>query len=212
MKSYDENVKIIYKIMYKVYDLMDLILFSNKKSNPRKGLADHLPNVHIKILDVCCGTGNSSIAIGCKNSNNSIVGIDLSNDMLKIATKKTLKHKFTNITFREMNAINMDFQDESFDVVTISLALHEMPQDVINPALTEIKRVLKAGGKFYIIDWEKPKHFISSILFSVFPTLFEPKGFKQFLKINWSELLIQYGLELESVEDYNFTKLIIAKR
>jgi len=210
MKSHDEKVKIIYKVLSKVYDLMDLILFSNNMSNPRKALAAQLPNVHIKILDVCCGTGNSSIAIGCKNSNNSVVGIDLSKDMLKIANKKTLKHKFSNITFREMNAMYMDFQDGSFDVVTISLALHEMPQDVINPVLAEIKRVLKAGGKFYIIDWGKPKHFISSILFSVFPTLFEPKGFNQFLNISWDKLLLQYGLELENIEDYNFTKLIIA--
>jgi len=48
--------------------------------------------------------------------------------MLKIARKKTLKYKYTNISFKEMNATNLDFQDESFDVVTISLALHEMPQ------------------------------------------------------------------------------------
>lgn len=211
MKSYEDKVKALYMILSKVYDLMDLILFSNNKSNPRKGLASKLPNEQINILDVCCGTGNSSIAIGCKNSNNSIIGIDLSKNMLNIANQKKLKHKYKNISFKEMNATNMDFQDEYFDVVTISLALHEMPQKIIKPVLAEIKRVLKVGGKFYIIDWGRPKRPISSLLFSVFPTLAEPKGFKEFLNIDWSKLLLQYGLELEMIEDYNFTKLIIAR-
>lgn len=212
MKNYDEKVKMIYKMLYKVYDLMDIILFSSNKSNPRKGLADQLTNEHIKILDVCCGTGNSSIAIGFKNSNNTIVGIDLSKDMLKVARKKTQKRNLINVSFKEMNAVNMDFADEYFDVVTISLALHEMPQEVINPVLSEISRVIKAGGKLYIIDWEKPKHYFSSILFSIFPASFEPKVFKQFLKINWNNLLHQYNLELENIEMYNFTKLINAKK
>lgn len=212
MKSYNEKVKMIYKMLSRVYDLMDIILFSNKKSNPRKGLSDQLPNEYINILDVCCGTGNSSIAIGSKNSNNTIVGIDLSKDMLKVARKKILKHNFSNISFKEMNAVNMEFADEYFDVVTISLALHEMPQEVISPILSEISRVLKVGGKFYIIDWEKPKDFFSSILFSIFPALFEPKVFKQFLNINWINLLHQYNLELEDIKIYNFTKLITAKK
>ncbi|MEN6316235.1 MAG: class I SAM-dependent methyltransferase [Clostridiaceae bacterium] len=212
MRSYEIRVKLLYKILSKVYDLMDFFLFPNDRSNPRKGMAEQLPNGHIKILDVCCGTGNSSIAIGCKNSNNTIVGIDLSKDMLKIGVNKILKQNLTNISFKEMNAANMDFEDNCFDVVTISLALHEMPQDIISPILAEIERVLKTDGRFYIIEWEKPKNFISKLLFYVFPTLFEPKGFESFLKIDWGKLLHCYGLELENIQHYNFTNLIISKK
>jgi len=59
---------------------MDFIVFPDEKANPRKGLANQLPNEQIRVLDVCCGTGNSAIAIGKKNINNTVIGIDLSSD------------------------------------------------------------------------------------------------------------------------------------
>lgn len=191
---------------------MDLIVFSNEKANPRKGLSNKLPNEQIRILDVCCGTGNSTIAIGKKNPNNTIIGIDLSNDMLQIAKNKTNKNKLNNLSFKEMNATRMDFSNSSFDVVTISLAFHEMPQELIDLILTEVSRVLKPNGKLYIIDWDRPKQPLASVLFSIFPTLFEPKVFKQFIKIDWKQLLGKFGFKYMDMEHYTFTKLIVVAK
>lgn len=212
MKNYEDRVKTLYKALSKVYDLMDLIVFSNEKANPRKGLSNKLPNEQIRILDVCCGTGNSTIAIGKKNPNNTIIGIDLSNDMLQIAKNKTNKNKLNNLSFKEMNATRMDFSNSSFDVVTISLAFHEMPQELIDLILTEVSRVLKPNGKLYIIDWDRPKQPLASVLFSIFPTLFEPKVFKQFIKIDWKQLLGKFGFKYMDMEHYTFTKLIVAAK
>lgn len=210
MENYENRVRVLYKILSKAYDLMDLIIFSNENSNPRKGLASKLPNDRLRVLDVCCGTGNSAIAIAKKNDNNTVIGIDLSSDMLKAARNKAIKNKFDNISFREMNAAKTDFSNESFDVVTVSLALHEMPQELIDLILTEIGRVLKPSGKLYIIDWDRPKHPIASLVFAIFPTLFEPKVFKDFLKINWKQLLDKFAFKYLDTERYTFTKLVIA--
>jgi demethylmenaquinone methyltransferase/2-methoxy-6-polyprenyl-1,4-benzoquinol methylase len=210
MEFYEDRVRTLYKVLSKVYDLMDFIVFPDEKANPRKGLANQLPNEQIRVLDVCCGTGNSAIAIGKKNINKTVIGIDLSSDMLKVARNKAIKNKINNISFKEMNASKMDFSSGSFDVVTISLALHEMPQKLIDLILTEAGRVLKPNGKLYIIDWDRPKHPIASLLFSIFPTLFEPKVFKHFLKIDWKQLLVKFAFEYKDTEHYTFTKLIVA--
>lgn len=53
MKNYEDRVKTLYKVLSKVYDLMDLIVFPDTKANPRKGLANKLPNEQIRVLDVC---------------------------------------------------------------------------------------------------------------------------------------------------------------
>ena len=63
MENYENRVRALYKILSKAYDLMDLIIFSNEKSNPRKGLASKLPNDRLRVLVVCCGTGYCAIAI-----------------------------------------------------------------------------------------------------------------------------------------------------
>lgn len=212
MQNYETRAKILYKVISKVYDLMDLIIFPDAKSNPRKGLSNHLPNEQVRVLDVCCGTGNSSIAICKKNTNNTVIGIDMSRDMLKVAKNKAMKNNFNNISFKEMNATKIDFPSNSFDVVTISLAFHEMPQELIVSILTEISRVLKPDGKFYIIDWDKPERPIASALFAIFPVLFEPKVFKEYLKYDWKQLLEKFGLKYTDTERYMFTKLIAASK
>lgn len=212
MQNYETRAKILYKCISKVYDLMDLIIFPDAKYNPRKGLSNHLPNEQIRVLDVCCGTGNSSISICEKNTNNTVIGIDLSSDMLKVAKNKAIKNNLKNISFKEMNAAKLDFPSNSYDAVTISLAFHEMPQELIVSILAEIGRVLKPNGELYIIDWDKPERPIASALFAIFPTLFEPKVFKEYLKYDWKQLLEKFGLKYTDTERYTFTKLIVASK
>jgi demethylmenaquinone methyltransferase/2-methoxy-6-polyprenyl-1,4-benzoquinol methylase len=211
LKSYNEKVKFQYKMLAKMYDLMDIIGFPIKKYNPRLGLARHIPNSNISILDVCSGTGNSSIAIAKKNNNNRIMRIDLSEDMLKVAQNKIKKSKLANITTNCMDATKIDM-DEKFDIVTTSLSLHEMPQTVMDSVISEMNRVLKKNGKLYIIEWEKPKNIIGSIVFMLCPYIFEPKGFGDFLKLDWVSYLKKKGFSIESTEKYTFTKLIIANK
>jgi ubiquinone/menaquinone biosynthesis C-methylase UbiE len=64
--------------------------------------------------------------------------------MLDIAKKK---NKNDNLTLLIMDASSMNYQDEEFDAVTISLGLHDMPLDIRTLVLKEVKRVLKKDGK-----------------------------------------------------------------
>jgi len=75
--------------------------------------------------------------------------------MLAVARKKRTKD---NLYFLQMDANEMSFQDDYFDIVTISLGLHDMPQEIRISVLEEVKRVLKKDGKLYILEHDLPQN------------------------------------------------------
>ena len=104
-----------------------------------------------KILFVGCGTGIDIEYIPLHNLD--ITAIDFSNDMLDKA-----KHRFhdTNITFLQMDAQNLTFPNETFDIVIASLLLSVVPDP--NKCMEEIIRVAKAQGKIVIFDKFAPEN------------------------------------------------------
>ena len=74
--------------------------------------------------------------------------------MLQVADRKIRKQGLFNVTTRRMDALHMDFQDESFDIATSSFGLHEMEYPVMKRILKEMNRVLKRGGKLYLVDYQ----------------------------------------------------------
>ena len=76
---------------------------------------------------------------------NSFTGIDISEDELKKAREQL---KDAPVIFKIMNAEMMTFQDNQFDTVCASYAIHHLEN--IDTVLTEMYRVLKPGGNFII--------------------------------------------------------------
>ena len=74
-----------------------------------------------------------------------VLAIDLAEGMLEFAQRKARAHKARNIEFVRMDAQNLEFEDNTFDVVACGLALFYFPD--IEGALQEMWRVLKPGGK-----------------------------------------------------------------
>ena len=100
-----------------------------------------------KILDVCCGTGDQLRIL--KEEGFNVMGIDLSDAMLKIAAKGA-----DPPDCRLQDAANMNFPDNAFDFAIITLALHEMPWANAEKILVEVHRVLSPGGKLLIVDYD----------------------------------------------------------
>ncbi|MGB9913342.1 MAG: class I SAM-dependent methyltransferase [Candidatus Kapaibacteriota bacterium] len=106
-------------------------------------LLEPLPNM--SILDAGCGTGNFSIKLaklGCK-----VTGIDISNEMLKIAIGKAQKLNL-NIYFIQGNAENLAFPNNFFDAVVSVATLEFIKQK--DKAIEEFFRVVKHNGKIVI--------------------------------------------------------------
>jgi demethylmenaquinone methyltransferase/2-methoxy-6-polyprenyl-1,4-benzoquinol methylase len=105
------------------------------------------------ILDMCCGTGNTTFGLAEKVGKGSqIKAIDLSFGQIVIA-KKNL---FPNIEFIVMDASNTCFIEGDFDKVVIPHALHEMPRATRLEVLKEAKRILKDGGTLAVLEMDNP--------------------------------------------------------
>ncbi|MGE7694013.1 class I SAM-dependent methyltransferase [Lysinibacillus sp. NPDC094177] len=141
--------KFIYKIGSPIYDKF---FNSGKFLNARKQIFQSIPfNHQQKILFVGVGTGADLELINHANLN--ITAIDYSTDMLGKAKKK---FENSTITFLEMDAQNIEFENESFDYVIASLILSVVPD--ATKCFQEMTRVLKQEGKIIVFDKFVPKN------------------------------------------------------
>jgi ubiquinone/menaquinone biosynthesis C-methylase UbiE len=109
------------------------------------------------VLDIAAGTGDQSLlAARIVGPSGSILATDISADMLTIATRVVQQEGLTNITTRVMDAEQLDVEDHAFDAVICRLGLMLLPHREL--ALSEIRRVLKPGGKLAALVWSAPEH------------------------------------------------------
>lgn len=92
-----------------------------------------------KVLELGCGTGYFTKEI--IKTGADITAIDISPDLINAAKEST---EASNVRFVVDNAYSMSFENEKFDFVIGSSVLHHLQ---INSAVTEIRRVLKGGGR-----------------------------------------------------------------
>lgn len=129
-----------------------------------------------RILDMCCGTGGSTIAVANRASRDSeIIGIDLSSGQIAAAMRRPAPE---NIEFAEGDAIHTGFEDERFDKVVIAHALHEMPMDSRLSVLAEAKRVLRHGGMLIVLEVDNPENPLVRILVGLWLFYWLPFNFE----------------------------------
>ena len=110
-----------------------------------------------RVLDVGCGTGYfARLLAQAVGPEGLVVGIDPSPEMIAYATGKA--GRAGNCQFQVGTAESLDFPAEHFDVVVSSLVLHHLPEDLRVPALREMRRVLRPGGKLLVADAQLPRH------------------------------------------------------
>jgi len=105
------------------------------------------------VLDVATGTGRIAYAIARSHSNYKVVGIDINNDMLSEAIKKS--RGLANLSYMLGNVELLGFNNNSFDAVVTAFSLSIF--DNLDNAISEMHRVLKPGGKLILLDMLKPK-------------------------------------------------------
>lgn len=197
MKDYKKYNDQLFSRWAPIYDGFELIL-----SDIRKNAIQQINPTNKSILDVATGTG--SLAVELSNSAKRVVGIDLSSQMLDVAEKKRKKN---NLSFLQMDASKMKFDDEEFDIVTISLGLHDMPLEIRTLVLEEIKRVLKKDGKLLILEHDLPQNPLFASLSANLINIFESKYFLDFLKSDFEKYLSTFGFKIEKKKSYLFNHL-----
>lgn len=107
-----------------------------------------------RILDIGCGSGFLSAILA--KLGYEVVGIDLSEEMIN-QSKAFVANERLDVKFHKMNALNLNFADESFDFVISRNLTWTLPS--LEKAYSEWLRVLKKGGKIINFDAEYAKDF-----------------------------------------------------
>ena len=196
MKDYKKYNDQLFSRWAPVYDVFELIL-----SDVRNQITKEINPINKSVLDVATGTG--SLAIDLSKSAEKVIGIDLSSKMLDVAEKK---RKNDNLSFVLMDASCMKFNDEEFDLVTISLGLHDMPLDIRTLVLKEVKRVLKRNGKLYILEYDLPQNPLGAVSSRLINT-FESKYYLDFINSDFYNYLNTFGFKIEKQSNYLFNHL-----
>ncbi len=103
-----------------------------------------------RILDLACGTGDFSRLVLDRDRQAQPVSADLTFNMLRLARQGGLPAPVC------ADAMRLPFPDESFDAVFVGYGLRNFP--VLADALTEMRRVLKPGGKLVSLDFFLPRN------------------------------------------------------
>lgn len=119
------------------------------------------------VLDVGCGTGEVTLLAKTRAKTGKAYGIDPAPEMIAVAQKKAARKKL-DIDFRVGVIESLPFPDASIDVVTSSLMMHHLPEELKTRGLNEIYRVLKPGGRLLIADFMRPTGSFLNHIFIAF--------------------------------------------
>nr|MDO8135510.1 class I SAM-dependent methyltransferase [Candidatus Njordarchaeum guaymaensis] len=130
-----------------------------------------------RVLDV--GTGTGKLALAFAKRGYYVVGVDLSEDMLRVAKRN---NRYKNARFEFADATKLPFDDSYFDVSCTSFVLHDMPPPIREKALKEMVRVTRPKGVMVIVDYALPRNqFLNQAVYH-FTRFYESKYYPEFAK------------------------------
>jgi demethylmenaquinone methyltransferase/2-methoxy-6-polyprenyl-1,4-benzoquinol methylase len=130
------------------YDFLnDLLSLGRTKAWRRAVTSIIAPKPGMKILDIAAGTGSSSRPLVVKGA--VVTALDFSQGMIEQGHKQN-----KNINFVQGDALKLPFEDNSFEVTTISFGLRNTSNTEI--ALKEALRVTKDGGRIVVAEFSHP--------------------------------------------------------
>lgn len=155
-QSKEQKVHGVFEKIYSNYDKMNSVISFQQHKKWRKDTMKHMDvKTGSKALDVCCGTADWTLAIGEKvGETGHVVGLDFSQNMLSIGEEKVKKSPLNNIELIHGNAMELPFDDNTFDYVTIGFGLRNVP-DYLH-VLKEMNRVVKPGGMAVCLETSQP--------------------------------------------------------
>jgi ubiquinone/menaquinone biosynthesis C-methylase UbiE len=135
------------------YDLFGSVFFGGRRNAVFTGLAARSGiQDGDRVLDIGCGTGYLTHRLAKVAPGSTVLGMDPSDSMLTRARHLAPP----NCTFTSGIAEHLPTPDESFDVVTSSLMIHHLPDNLRPTAIGEMFRVLRPGGSVLVADFRPP--------------------------------------------------------
>ena len=125
------------------------------------------------ILDVATGTGDVALMTYDLLHPERITGVDISSGMLQIGREKIAKAGLLEkIELRQADSTALPFEDNSFEAVTVAFGVRNF-QD-LEKGLSEMRRVLKPGGKLVVLEFSRPHNFVFKGLYGFYMNVVTP--------------------------------------
>jgi demethylmenaquinone methyltransferase / 2-methoxy-6-polyprenyl-1,4-benzoquinol methylase len=188
-QSKEQRVHGVFEKIYENYDQMNSVISFQQHIKWRN---DTMKKMSVpkgaKALDVCCGTADWTIALAeAAGKDGEVVGLDFSKNMLKIGEEKLQARNLDQASLIHGNAMELPFEDNSFDYVTIGFGLRNVPD--YNQVLREMYRVLKPGGMAVCLETSQPTM----------------PGFKQAYRLYFRFIMPMFGkLFAKSYDEYSW--------
>ncbi|MFC2701313.1 bifunctional demethylmenaquinone methyltransferase/2-methoxy-6-polyprenyl-1,4-benzoquinol methylase UbiE [Segatella oris] len=119
------------------------------------------------ILDIATGTGDFAILSAKELRPQRMIGIDISEGMMKIGQKKVEAEGLQHIvSFKKDDCTHLSFDDNSFDAVTAAFGIRNFQN--LDQGLSEMYRVLRPNGHLSIVELTTPVSFPMKQLFKLY--------------------------------------------
>lgn len=190
-----EHVEKLYNRFSSFYDLIyGLKVFDNGRERAPQVL-DLFPGA--QLLEVGVGTG---LSVPLLPRNIEITAIDVSQKMLNQTRKRLGSLGIYNVQLFKMDALQLEFPDNSFDRILAAYFISTVPDPV--KVILEMKRVCRPQGKLVFLDHFQCEVPAIAFLEKLFSPLFYRLGFHAGLELQ--ELMAQTGLEVDRIEKVDF--------
>ena len=174
IKPYDPNsekgkqVEMMFDNIAHSYDKLNHRLSWNIDKRWRKKAINQLkPHRPETILDIATGTGDFAIMSAKMLAPRQLIGVDISEGMLKIGKEKVKKEKLDHIiSFKKEDCLNLSFPDHTFDAVTAAFGIRNFAD--LEQGIHEMYRVLKKGGHLSIVELSAPVSHPMKELFKIY--------------------------------------------
>lgn len=133
----------------------------------KKAIRQLLPFQPKTILDIATGTGDFAILSAKELRPQRMIGIDISEGMMKIGQKKVEAEELQHIvSFKKDDCTHLSFDDNSFDAVTAAFGIRNFQN--LDQGLSEMYRVLRPNGHLSIVELTTPVSFPMKQLFKLY--------------------------------------------
>lgn len=158
-QSKEQRVHNVFEKISKNYDQMNSVISFQQHKKWRQDTMKHMNVQQGEVaLDVCCGTGDWTVALAeAVGESGRVIGLDFSENMLEVAKEKVSDRNLDQVQLVHGNAMELPFEDNTFDYVTIGFGLRNVPDYM--QTLKEMERVLKPKGIAVCLETSQPTMF-----------------------------------------------------
>ena len=189
------------------YDFMNHFLSAGIDIKWRRKAINQLADIKPQtILDVATGTADMAILASTLLAPKKITGIDISDGMLEVGKKKVKKLGLENtIELLNGDSETINFNDHSFDAVTVAFGVRNFEH--LERGLSEIKRVLRPGGRLVVLEFSKPKMPGTKAVYNLYMKVVAPNMGKLFSKNRAAYEYLDQSIK-KFPEGKNFTDIL----